>query len=115
MKEYTLRQLKSTDIVPFAKILKNIGVKEFSSLYGKYKDLGEEEAQAAAMMDIIGIVLENIEKCEVDIYKFMSGVSGLKIKELENLSPGEFMQIMVDIKEAPEFTDFFKVASKLFS
>lgn len=115
MKEYTLRKLKSTDIVPFAKILKNIGVKEFSTLYGKYKGLNEEEAQAAAMVDILGIILGNLEKCEADIFKFVSSVSGLKIKEVEELSPAEFMEIMVNIKNSDEFSDFFKVASKLFS
>lgn len=115
MKEYKLRKLKSTDIVPFAKILKNIGIKEFSSLYGKYKGLNEEEAQAAAMMDIIGILLDNLEKCEADIFKFVSSMSGLKLKEVEELPPAEFMEIMVDIKNSDEFSDFFKAASKLFS
>ncbi len=115
MKKYTLRKLKSTDIMPFVKILKNIGVKEFSALYGKYKGLNEEEAQAAAMMDILGIVLDNLEKCESDIFKFISSISGLKLKEVEELSPAEFMEIMVEIKESEEFSDFFKAASKLFS
>lgn len=115
MKEYTLRKLKSTDIMPFVKILKNIGVKEFSALYGKYKGLNEEEAQAAAMMDILGIVLDNLEKCESDIFKFISSMSGLKLKEVEELSPAEFVEIMVEIKESEEFSNFFKAASKLFS
>lgn len=115
MKEYTLRKLKSTDIMPFVKILKNIGVKEFSALYGKYNDLDEQEAQAAAMMDILGIVLDNLEKCESDIFKFVSSVSGLKLKEVEELSPADFMEIIVEIKNSEGFNDFFKVASKLFS
>lgn len=115
MKEYTLRKLKSTDIMPFVKILKNIGVKEFSSLYGKYKGLNEEEAQAAAMLDILGIVLNNIEKCESDIFKFISSISGLKLKEVEELPPAELIEIMVEIKESEEFNNFFKAASKLFS
>lgn len=115
MKKYTLRKLKSTDIMPFVKILKNIGVKEFSALYGKYKGLNEEEAQAAAMMDILGIVLDNLEKCESDIFKFISSMSGLKLKEVEELSPAEFVEIMVEIKESEEFSNFFKAASKLFS
>ena len=115
MKKYTLRKLKSTDIMPIVKILKNIGVKEFSALYGKYKGLNEEEAQAAAMMDILGIVLDNLEKCESDIFKFISSMSGLKLKEVEELSPAEFVEIMVEIKESEEFSNFFKAASKLFS
>lgn len=101
--------------MPFVKILKNIGVKEFSALYGKYKGLNEEEAQAAAMMDILGIVLDNLEKCESDIFKFISSMSGLKLKEVEELSPAEFVEIMVEIKESEEFSNFFKAASKLFS
>ena len=63
--EYTLRELKSTDIFTFVQIVNKIGFKEFSKAY---ENIGEKDG-TQIMLDILGIILENLGNCKGELYK----------------------------------------------
>lgn len=67
------------------------------------------------MIDMAGIVLENIPKCKTEIYVFLSGLSGMTKEEIADLDMVVFAEMIVDVFKKDQFKDFFKVVSKLFN
>lgn len=116
-KRYELRRLSSKDIFPMAKIISKIGVKEFSGAFSG-ADVSSGNASAIGLsvfFDIAGIVFENLNSCEKEIYSFLSDLSGISVKDLQALSMAEFAQMIIDLVQKEEFKDFFKVVSKLLN
>ncbi len=114
-KHYELRRLSSKDIFPLSKIISKIGIKEFSTAF-QNADLSSGNTTAiglAVFLDVAGIVLENLSACEKEIYTFLADLSGISVKELQDISLADFMQMIVDVVQKEEFADFFKVVSKL--
>lgn len=120
-KAYALRALEAGDVFTMSKILKSIGVQEFKGLfvnnYSAFTSDSEEEVVQLGLevfLDIAGIVLGNLPKCEGDVYAFISSLSGMKEEEIKHLPMNTFLDIIVDIISKEEFKDFMKVVSKLF-
>lgn len=130
-KPYELRALTSKDIFPVFTIMGKIGFKEFKSCFesdevkkavkkvidsGDDKDIKDikESVGITVFIDIAGIVISNISSCEKDIYKLLSGLSGMTVQEIEELPLGTFTEMIVDVVKADGFRDFIKVVSKLF-
>lgn len=130
-----LRQLKSSDIFPMIQILNKIGFKELKtvltpdrlkSMVSTFKAKQEEEEDDDDTVDqttvlgfnlvfeVAGIIMQNLPSCEQDLYKFLSGVSGLSVQEITDLPMSDFAEMIVDVIQKPEFKDFFKAVSKLF-
>ena len=122
---YELRKLTSEDIFPMAKIISLIGFKEFKNaldpkLVSSFIDKSGEKTRdklAAAIginvtFEVAGVVMANLNKCKKEIYEFLSSVSGLEDQNLKEMSPAEFLQLVIDVIEKEEFKDFFKVVSK---
>lgn len=65
------------------------------------------------IMEVVGLVLDNLPACESDIYKFIGSVSSLTPEEVADLPLGEFTDIIVRILKDDVFSDFFKAVSKL--
>lgn len=134
-KPYVLRDLKSEDMFPMFRILSKIGFKEFKTCFdndsikaliadAKTEDpdagrLKKDELVASVgisvMIDIAGIVLENISKCKTEIYVFLSGLSGMTKEEIADLDMVVFAEMIIDVFKKDQFKDFFKVVSKLFN
>lgn len=124
-KQFELRQLNSTDIFPFSKILSKLGIRDIKSCFNtpevrnkiaegnKTNDMAMEVG-AEIVFDIVGLMMENLYKIEDDLYKFLAGVSNLTENELRELSPADFTEIIIVLVQKKEFMDFFKVVSKLF-
>lgn len=137
VKPYTFRKLGAPDIFLMAKIISQIGIKEFKACFesDSIKDLiqkmaakrKEENGGAAddnenivsvgvgVAMDIAGVILGNLPRCEKDIYQMLSSVSGMSIEEIT--APGNaslFLEMLIDFIKKEEFRDFIKVVSKLF-
>ena len=118
---YELRKLEAKDIAPMASIINKIGWKQFKETF-KQSDIkadkdGMIDLTALGMavgFDIVGIVMANYEKCQADIFGFLASLSGLKVKQIESLSPAEFAEMVIDVVQKEEFKDFFMVVSKLF-
>lgn len=119
--EYELRTLCSKDIFPMFKIISAIGVREFKECFSSddVKKAASENPDYAAVgmgifIDIAGIVMSNVPKCENEIYTFLTNISNLTRKQIEEMSISDFAQMIIDVIQKPEFKDFIGVVSKLF-
>jgi hypothetical protein len=120
-KKYEFRDLNATDVFPIASLINKIGYKKFKSLIQSddMKELikgneGNEEAIGlSVIMEVVGIILDNISSCQNEIFDILANVSNLNRKQVEKLSPAEFFEMVIDFVQKPEFGDFFKVVSKL--
>lgn len=125
-KEYTLRNLQAKDVFLMSKIIGAIGIEEFkyafsadfinsitSDLNGDEKDI-VSAAGVEMFFEIAGIVVNNLPKCEKDVYAFISSLSGIPAKYVETLPMNTFFQIIIDVVKKDEFKDFIGVVSKLF-
>lgn len=125
MTEYNFRQLNSTDIFPVCTILSKIGIREFKDCFdgsnvaaffkdGKLDDNGKMALGASVTFDVIGVVLGNMEKCKNEIFRFLTSVSDKTEKQLREMSPADFLNMLVDFSRKEELADFIKVVSKFF-
>lgn len=134
-----MRKLKSTDIFPMVGILNKIGFSDIKDMLTpeKVKDLMkamktkdkededlDKEDEDLDFSTILGfnlifevatIIFANLMKCKNDLYTFLSDVSEQSIKELEDLPPADFLELIIEVLQKPEFGDFFKVVSKFFN
>lgn len=130
-KTYTLRGLTAEDVFPMLKIISGIGLKEFKSCFDsaelrdaiKNMSQGKEEGEtvdttAVGLMvaaDVASIIFANLPKCKDDIYQLLSGLSGMKKKEIAELPMNVFLAMIVDVIKKEEFKDFFQDVAGLFS
>lgn len=125
---FELRELKSQDIFPMFKILGQIGLDELKDIMSgeNIKSLianteKDENGDITTVLgfnlvlEIAGVVMNNLPKCEKDIYKFLSGLSGMSEKQIADLSMVTFTEMIIAVIEKDEFKDFFKVVSRLFN
>lgn len=127
--KFELRELKSQDIFPMMKILGNIGMDELKDIVSgeNIKSLitttnaNEKNEDVATVLgfnlvlEIAGVVMNNLPKCEKDIYKFLGGLSGMTEKQIADLPMVTFAEMIMAVIEKDEFKDFFKVVSRLFN
>ena len=129
--EFELRTLKSDDLFPMFGILSKIGFKDLKEIItpDKIKDMKsmisqkddeDENTDATTMlgvsfvMEVVSIIMKNLPSCKNEIYTFLSGLSGMTVKEIGNLDMVTFTEMIVAVVQKQEFKDFFKVVSKLF-
>lgn len=137
-----LRELKSADIFPMIQILNKIGFRELKEILTpdkikemmktfkeeKSEEKPEEKSEEKSeemntttvlgfnlIIEVVGVVMNNLPSCQVEIYKFMSNLSGLSVKDLEDLPMADFAEMIIDLIQKQEFKDFFKAVSKLFN
>lgn len=117
-KAYTLRNLEAKDVFIVSKILSQIGLKEFKEAFDlKIFSTEEKDIEAVGMavfFDMSQVLLGNLPKCEKDIYSFLASLSDMEVKEIESLPMNTFIEMVIDVFRKEEFTDFFKLVSKLF-
>lgn len=114
-----LRDLKACDIFPFVRILKKIGIsnlKDYLTL-DKIKELSSGDVDQSVvgydfLFEIMGIVVDHLPDCENEIFKFMSGLSGLTVEQLQDLPIGEFLDGVMGVFKKHEFKDFYQAVSK---
>lgn len=126
--EFELRTLKSDDLFPMFGILSKIGFKDLKEIItpDKIKDMksmisqNDENTDATTMlgvsvvMEVVSIIMKNLPSCKNEIYTFLSGLSGMTVKEIAELDMVTFTEMIVAVVQKKEFKDFFKVVSKLF-
>ena len=125
--EYNLRKPIATDIFVVSKILKGIGVenivecftngdvKELQKIIKDKTELKDDDYTKAGIVvitSIVDLVLDKLEDIQQPLIKFMSLLSGLKVKDIEQLPPADFIEMAIAIIKMPEFVDFIKVVLK---
>ena len=125
--EYEIRKPKATDLPVACKILKGIGLKNIVKCFNNDdievfkksisgKEVTDEMLNKAGLMVILSIgdlIFEKMEDIQVDLFRFISNLTGLKVKEVEDLSLTDLANIVIAILKEPDFTDFIKVVLKL--
>lgn len=126
VKPYTLKRLQSRDVFPMLRILSKIGVGEIKECFsspavaeaiGKAqasgKDVDLSSVGVNVVFEIAGVIVNNIPKCEQDIYAFLAQLSGMNAEDIANMDAVVFFEMIVDVIKKPEFKDFMKVVSGL--
>ncbi len=126
-KPYTLRTLKSKDIFPMMKIISSVGISKFSDCFSsdatkrliekskQNQNITMEDVEELGMgiaFEIGDVILSNLPNAEKYIYQLLSNLSGMTVKELEDMNPGTFIAMIMDVVRQSGFADFFKVALK---
>lgn len=121
---YELRKMTSADIFPMCTIIKKIGIDEVKKMINSPELIamvsdskGKEDKSTAIgmsfMLDIASLIIGNIPKCENDLYKFLSSMTKTTEKELREISPADFLDLVIAVIRHEDFKDFFKHASQL--
>lgn len=123
-KKYELRNLEAKDIAPVASILSKIGIREVKSCFSPddMKAIAGSECSMEAIgavgvsvaLEIADVILRNYERCQYDIFRFLSSLSGIDVEQIESMPPYIFAEMVIDVIMKEEFKDFMKVVSKLF-
>lgn len=115
-----LRDLKACDIFPMVSILRKIGLGSLKDHLtpDKLKGIMSEDADETAvgygvLMELVTVVVDHLPECDNEIYKFLSGLSGLTVDQVADLPLGEFMEMITAVFKKHEFGDFFQAVSKL--
>jgi hypothetical protein len=127
IKPYTLRPLKSKDLFPMMKIISCIKISKFSDCFSpdatkrliekskQNQNITMEDVEEIGMgvaLEIGDVILANLPNAEKYIYQLLSNLSGMTVKELEDMNPGMFFAMIMDVVRQSGFADFFKVALK---
>ena len=124
--EYTVRELKATDLGPVCKILSKIGIRQFKDCFNNI-DFGKEKSEELedkngltdaqvglnVMIEMAGIITENMDKAQTEINTFLSSVTCLELETIEDLSLADYMDLIVEVLTKADFKDFFNRAMKL--
>lgn len=125
-KAYTLRALEAKDVFLMTKIIGAIGIKEFKDCFesdaikSMIDNANNDDSEAVAsvgvtvFLDIAEIVLNNLSKCEKNVYALLGNLSGMENEQIESLPMNTFFEMIIDVIQKEEFKDFIKVVSKLF-
>lgn len=127
VKPYTFRTLSAVDVFPMFKIIGAIGINEFTACFEKdgVKNMiasvtgeGREDVSSivgiSVILEIANVIINNLPKCETEIYKILSQTSNLSVDQVKNLDMAVFFEMVIDFIKKEEFKDFIKVVSKLF-
>lgn len=126
--EYTLRKPKATDIFVVSKIIRGVGLKNVAKCFNsdeinlikksmsgeKVSDETLSQVGITIMVSIGDLILDKLDDVKDDVIKLMSLLSGLKTKEIEDLSLVDFAEMLMAIIKNPDFVDFIKVVLKSF-
>lgn len=111
-----MRSLKTSDLFALTRIIKKMDIKsDIKALTKDISSLSDEDklkAKDALNIDLMLLFVENIGSAEKEIYKFLSDLSGVEAKEIENQSPIKTIDMIKSIFEDEEIGDFLKVALK---
>ncbi len=120
-KTYELRQLKADDLFVMLKIINKIGLKEvrecFNTVEVKQAISNSEEGNNEALMsaigmrvmfEVAGLIVSRLPECKDELYTFLSSLSGMKTKEIADMSMVDFYDMIMDVFKKEEFKDFFQ-------
>ena len=123
-KPYTFRRLSTEDLFPMFKVICKLGLKQFQENGGiktiltRFAD-GKKEINATELgidifLEITFLVIENLPKCESEIYTLLSQTSDLTVEQIKAQDMAITAEMILDFIRKEEFGDFFKVVLKLF-
>ena len=65
-------------------------------------------------LEIACLIVENVPKCEAELYTLLAQTSDLSIEQIQKQGMDVTFSMIIDFIKKEEFSDFFKVALRLF-
>jgi hypothetical protein len=129
-KPYTFRKLSAEDMFLMFKIIGKIGIKEFRACFegdtlkgllasaqrgedGKIDNNAIMAIGVSVGFEIADLILNNLPKCEKEIYKLLAQVAGMTEDDVKK-DAILFTEMVFDFVKKEEFPAFIKVVSRLF-
>lgn len=115
---YELRSLKASDMGIVCKILSGIGINKFKDCFnvGSIDDkTNVKQLGMNIIFDIGAIVIENVPSVQDDINRFLSSLTGVTVKEIQDLSLADYGELIIMVIQKDDFKDFFNRVMKLFN
>lgn len=119
-----LRNLKAPDVLKVTTIISKLGWREIKNCF-KGEDLqkliqaGETNTEVigmAVIIDLIGIILENLEKCDQELYQLLADLSGKTPEEIKDLDADVFVELIIDvITKIAKNKGFLELASRFLN
>ena len=125
-KPYTFRRLSTQDIFPMLRLLNKIGLKDLrdndniksivmlSTSATEKKKIDVNRIGMDVFLEIACLIVDNIPKCEVELYTILSTTSDRTVDEIKAQDMAVTLEMIVDFIRKEEFGDFFKAVLKLF-
>lgn len=121
---FEMRDLKASDFGIMCKIISGIGFKkikdclnieDFAVKDGENKEEHLKKIGAEVLFNIGSIIIENVPVVQSDIDRFLSSLTNKTIKEIQDLSLGDYAEAIIMVVKKDEFKDFFNRVVKLFN
>ena len=138
-KKYEFRKLNSRDLFMIIKLVKKIGLDNFSKVLekGNIKEIvdkftGKEtktttktskkaknketeyyQVGLAIGLEAGQVVIERLNECEDEIFEILSKTSNLEMKDLEEMPIDEFIEMIFDFVKLEDFQKLFQKAVSL--
>lgn len=114
-KPYNLRRLKDSDLFPILKIVAEVFPDDLATVLMQIttKEKSLNEVGIVVVTKLIIAALKNINNVHDDLYGLLSDVSGIPVKDIEDMEFGTTPMMIWDIVKNEKNAGFFKVLSKL--
>lgn len=123
-KPYTLRGLQAKDLFLLTRVISSLGIKNIANVFDSKvnvaaitsDDVSNEDAARevgyGTIIEIVGIVIDNLPNCQDDLFTFLAAISDLTTKQVEELPLSDFIDMLTDVIKMKEFKDFFTQAER---
>lgn len=120
--QFTIRPLTADDLFPMATIISKLGAKELGRCFENPAVMeaisGEaefdiESVGVSVIADIAANVLSHAEACKMEIYRFLSSITGKSVTEIAGLRLPVFAALLLKLFRKEGFMDFFQEVSEL--
>lgn len=112
---YTLRRLKDGDMWAVLDIIGKVFPDDLAQVFAKLIT-GEKSIRdvgAIAVVQMVVAVLKNMNRVHDEVYDFLSSVSGIPAKDIEEMEFGTTPMMIWDIVNDAKNAGFFVAVSKL--
>lgn len=106
-----MRKIITKDVFKLARLIKHSGAKEeLTDILGASREADASEIGLKAVMTLISACGE--ENTEKEIYELLSGIAEKKPSEIENMALEDLKELLEDIADENNLSDFFDAAVK---
>ena len=119
-----LRNLKAPDVLMVTTIISKLGWREIKNCIKgediqKLVQAGETNTEVigmAVIIDVIGIILENLEQSDQHLYQLLADLSGKTPEEIKDLDADVFVELIIDvITKIVKNKGFLELASRFLN
>lgn len=130
--DYQIRKLNTADIMPMVSVINKLDFKKVMNALDVSKLEAKEKAIANgvtaemvntddnvalsfaldAILPVVGIILEDLPKCEKPLFSFLASMCGMDEKEFRELPPAAVPDVLFEVVHQEGFMDFFRAASR---